>query len=1371
MVRAFPRALALSLCLASLSFSAALSAAEVWDGAPFASDPKALLAAAEAVKPEKPDAGVIVLLDETIVRFEADGRSTRVDRLIFRVLDESAVEGWATIETSWQPWYHEHPRVDARVVTADGAVHRLDPKSFGAGDAEDDPDMFSDTRILSGPIPAVAPGAVVEQTITYRDKNPLRDTGLASRHQFGRWVETRQSRLVLESPSTLDLKLVNKTEPRVEPQRSEAGGVTRMLFETGPRPALEGTEWYVPPDVSSASYVAWTTGKSWQTVAQRYSEIVDEKIGDLGSVARATAAAVGDAKEPREVIRRVLAALERDIRYAGVEFGEGSIFPRTPAETLRNKYGDCKDKATLLVAMLRQAGIPAHTVLINSGFGADVEPDLPGLGHFNHVIVLTDGPDPVWIDPTDDFARAGELPDSDQGRLVLVAKNDTTALVRTPLAESTANRTIETREFWLAEDGKARVLETNEYHGSDERRNRRYYNSSDAKTTKEGMESYAEQAYLSKSLVKWEKSDARDLTKPFLLTIEMKDAGRGKTGGGEAAVGIFWSRLAADLPPEFHESDETRKEVDGKPRKYDYLFAKPYVLELRYVMHPPLGYEPRTIPAPETLKLGTATITKEYQVRGDGAVLANFRMDSGPRRITPAQFEELRQAVVKLNEEKAFLFYFDQTGGKYLEEGEIGKAVAEFRRVADLHPKEGLHRADVARALLAGGLGAAARREAKRAVELEPKSARAHAVLGYVLTNDLIGRPMRSGCDIKGAIAAYKKAKELAPTDLLIRSQLAFTLEHSDDGVRYADLARIDEAIAEYVTMKKEIEDIDKAAVDRALMPLYSHRARWDDLKKLLAETTDTQTKDTFTLVAAGASEGGAAAVSAAAQIPLAQRRDAMTSAGGALMILRFYPAAADLLSAAAQGSPNAAQLRAQADMIRKTIRHEELKIDPNDAASLMKAVFLEMFTGDVTEEELNKRYATADVAEIFTGESARSRARRQSSDSSSVAAKRALAKKDIQSKVIADLAISAFTFQKDGDENVGIRLRGRAPGGTTKAEFTAYLVRENGQYRFAATDDSPPEFALRALKLADKNEVAAARQWLDWAREHVVGGGDDPVGSNPFAALWTRGKEATPEEIRLAAAVLLPDTKKSAELALPVLEAARPTATAEVQWRIDQALLAAYQVLERWEDALHVADRLVEKFPDSGQAFAASMLALTKLERDEELHARAKARLEKMPGDITALQVLGNDAMHHGAYADAVKYFGQVLDRANATAGDYNEHAWASVFAKSEMQTALDHAQHAAAQEPQSYAILNTLAVVYAEQGNSSEARDTLLKSLDQLEQDTLTPSDWYVVGRIAQNYGIFDAATEAYNNIPKPKEPEGTTWALAQQRLKEMK
>ncbi|HEX8254841.1 MAG TPA: DUF3857 and transglutaminase domain-containing protein, partial [Thermoanaerobaculia bacterium] len=645
MSRAVVRALALCFVISS-----SVSAAEVWDGAPFASDPKALLAAAEAIQPQKPDDGVIVLLDEAHVTFDAQGRSTRVERLIYRIVNDSGVDGWDTIETSWSPWYQESPEVDARVITRDGAVHRLDRKSFGTGDAEDEPAMFTDTRILSGPLPAVAPGSVVEQIVTYRERNPLYDAGVAARHQFGRWVETRQSRLTLDYPSTLALQLVNRTKPAVEPRKSVTGERTQLVWETGSRPALERGEWNLPPDVTLRSYVAWSTGKSWQDVAARYAKIVDERIGDGSAVAKLTAQTVGNAKEPREIAARILAAVERHIRYAGVEFGEGSIIPRTPAETLKNKYGDCKDKATLLVAMLRQAGVPAHAVLLRAGLGYDVEPDLPGLGHFNHLIVVTEGPDPIWIDPTDEFARANELPDSDQGRLALIAKNDTTALVRTPLYESKANHTVERREFRLVEDGKAFVTETSEYSGSDERSTRRYYTSSDRKDLGKGLETYAEQAYLAKKLSKWESGDTRDLTKPFRIHIEMQEAGRGVTGGGEAGVGIFFSRLVGDLPSELHydleaQDEDTPEDEKVKPRANDYLFAKPYVLDIHYRIVPPPGYSIRNLPESDSVNVATATMTRKYAVQPDGVVTADIRFDSGPRRITAAQFEALRKEV------------------------------------------------------------------------------------------------------------------------------------------------------------------------------------------------------------------------------------------------------------------------------------------------------------------------------------------------------------------------------------------------------------------------------------------------------------------------------------------------------------------------------------------------------------------------------------------------------------------------------------------------------------------------------------------------------------------------------------------------------
>jgi tetratricopeptide (TPR) repeat protein len=380
----------------------------------------------------------------------------------------------------------------------------------------------------------------------------------------------------------------------------------------------------------------------------------------------------------------------------------------------------------------------------------------------------------------------------------------------------------------------------------------------------------------------------------------------------------------------------------------------------------------------------------------------------------------------------------------------------------------------------------------------------------------------------------------------------------------------------------------------------------------------------------------------------------------------------------------------------------------------------------------------------------------------------KALRKKDITADFMADLALSAIDIQQDGSEAVGFRLRGRTPGGDSESEFTAYVVKEDGAFRLAGADRKPASLALRAFRLAEQNDVASAKHWLDWAREHVSGGGDDPVASEPFAALWTRGRDATADEIRLAAAVLLPDTKKSSELALPVLEAARGNASPDTQWRIDQALATAYVSLERWNDVLIVADRLSAKFPDSGQAFRMANGALLKLKRDDEVKKRALARLDKFPGDMTAQQILGEHALTHGNYEEASRYFAGVLERTGAGPSDYNQHAWTAIFAKQDLEAAIEEARRAVARAPESYAILNTLAVLYAENGKSSEAREALLQSVEKHEQDELVDADWYVVGRIAENYGINDAALEAYQKIKKPEQERGgTTWELAQARL----
>lgn len=92
--------------------------------------------------------------------------------------------------------------------------------------------------------------------------------------------------------------------------------------------------------------------------------------------------------------------VQNDIRYLGIEIGEYTHRPHSPAETFNKRYGDCKDKSLLLAAILHTRDIPAEMVLVNTGMKAHVADWLPGK-NFNHVIVkLTIDGKAKYVDPT-----------------------------------------------------------------------------------------------------------------------------------------------------------------------------------------------------------------------------------------------------------------------------------------------------------------------------------------------------------------------------------------------------------------------------------------------------------------------------------------------------------------------------------------------------------------------------------------------------------------------------------------------------------------------------------------------------------------------------------------------------------------------------------------------------------------------------------------------------------------------------------------------------------------------------------------------------------------------------------------------------------
>jgi tetratricopeptide (TPR) repeat protein len=1333
-----------------------LFASDPWDAPAFTSDPKELVAAAEKVSAG--DVGFVVLLDEANYSFEADGKSHTTQRHIFRVIDDSAIEGLGTIEVPWAPWYNDRPTVKARVVSKDGTVHELDSKAIIEAPAREDLDIFSDNRVLRAPLPGVAVGSVIEYVIDFNGNSPIGDAGASDIFILGGYAPTQRSRMTIEGPASMTPRIVN--ESNLQAKTEEKNGRHITTFESGRIEGRKDFENFLPFDVIPLPYIAFSTGSSWRNLATRYSEIVDKQIAG-NDLKKFTHDAIGNATERGEVIARALAAVEKNVRYAGVEVGESSIVPRPPRTVLGNKYGDCKDKATLLVAMLRETGISAHVALLRAGEDFDVHPDLPGMGRFNHAIVRVDAAanaPAIWVDPTDDFAHAGDLPSQDQGRLALVAAADSAGLTRTPETPSSGNKYSETRTYTLPEDGKAHVVETTEtVSGSEDSFQRHFYAESDRTKYREQIEKYVKSYYSAKTLVKVDASDPHDLTKPFRITIEASEADTGVSHDGDAAVAFHPANLLNWLPFPIRNYGDDRAEESRKKRVGDFVFPAAGMREWTYRIVPPAGYAVRTLPPNETTKLGTTTLTKSYTSQPDGSVTAVLRFDSGKRRISAAEFEETRTALKTVYEAKPTIIGFDSIGQAKLNAGDVAGALAEFRKLVVLHPKEAQHHIEIARALLVGGLGDAAREEIRLAVTLEPANAHAQAALAGILEYDLLGRLLRKGFDMNGAVAALRKAKELDPTNADYRGALAKLLTCNSEGVEYGPGAKLDESIAEYRAVTKDIGEKEGRQFDGDLMIVLAHAGKFDEMKELAKSTQDTQLRETGRIVAVAATEGSAAALHELGAFDANTRRAYAQTIAQTLLNLRLYPQATEMFDAATQGAPNASSARPFIEALKKTKRVEDLPLDEKDPRVVVQKMILTMVRNDSAALKKLFAFDVKPVADDEDEEDPFSVMRSMTSGG------------NMPPAVLGDLSFGTMRIQSDGNDKSGYRLRLRGENGVNLP--TLFVVRQDGGYIIKASTFMADSVGAAVLTFADAGDLETARTWLNWLREDVqAGGGDDPLRGLPFASLWPKDNTAlNADEIRTAAASLM--LRKGDEKSVSILIAMREKAPSDraKSW-IDVALSAAYSNRKDWKSVVPIAERLNAAYPDSDSAFSTHVFALSLAGRTADAEELAKKRLAKKPKDDEALRALSSNAAKAGDYKSAAKYAEQIVDELSPTQNDYNNAAWFELFVGN-ITHAMENARRATAEESQtSAAALHTLATLYAETGKNIEARDALIRTLDKSRRDQPDSSDWYVLGRMAENYGVREAALAAYKRVVKKEGDGASVWELAQRRLAAM-
>ena len=185
----------------------------------------------------------------------------------------------------------------------------------------------------------------------------------------------------------------------------------------------------------------------WNSVGQFYNDLAEEKYFSIESPPPTL-----DATEQQDSLKSIYEEVISSTRYVAIQIGIGGWQPYSAELTQSRGFGDCKDLSTLLISRLRQAGIKAHPVLVNTRRSQITDPAFPSLS-FNHVIaVAIIGTDTIWLDPTCSQCPLNEIPYTDEDIDVLLITDQGSQLVHIPKQKPANN--LQTRHTLINIDSE-----------------------------------------------------------------------------------------------------------------------------------------------------------------------------------------------------------------------------------------------------------------------------------------------------------------------------------------------------------------------------------------------------------------------------------------------------------------------------------------------------------------------------------------------------------------------------------------------------------------------------------------------------------------------------------------------------------------------------------------------------------------------------------------------------------------------------------------------------------------------------------------------------------------------------------------------------
>jgi Domain of Unknown Function with PDB structure (DUF3857)/Transglutaminase-like superfamily len=358
-------------------------------------------------------------------------------------------------------------------IPAQGKDYEVkDKEAFERSSSADGGELISDAKYKVLRIPAADPGAIVgyeyeieeqplflEDIWSFQESDPVLESHYSLQLPPGweykvSWLNHLEMKPVETGNNSWRWTVNNVAGIRKEPLMPPFGGVAGQMvvsfFTSGQPPA--------------------NTIADWDAMGKWYFNLVGERVEASPEIKQEVAALTASKATTLEKMQAIAYFVQHDIRYVAIELGIGGYQPHAAPEVFSHRYGDCKDKATLVRSMLHEIGVESYHVVINDERGS-VTNEMPAHNGFNHVITAIKLPDALadpsliatmqhrklgrilFFDPTNDLIPFGQIPGYLQANYGLLVTQDGGELIELPQQPPAMNSIRRTAKLTLDTKG------------------------------------------------------------------------------------------------------------------------------------------------------------------------------------------------------------------------------------------------------------------------------------------------------------------------------------------------------------------------------------------------------------------------------------------------------------------------------------------------------------------------------------------------------------------------------------------------------------------------------------------------------------------------------------------------------------------------------------------------------------------------------------------------------------------------------------------------------------------------------------------------------------------------------------------------------